>query len=193
MQPLKQSKELLQRAYGFVRGLYARNKPAFIVAAAAAVIAGCTAVYFSVELTSTIAFCSSCHEMKPAYDSWKTSTHGNVKPGRKQATCRDCHLPPWSHPVKLLWEKAFHGVKDITRHFTDAAEFDDPGYYFNMKAKAWKTVDNSSCLKCHAGIYIKKYEGYENIHASVKNNPNASCAKCHEGLVHKNYLPKESK
>jgi nitrate/TMAO reductase-like tetraheme cytochrome c subunit len=193
MRPQKQSKDALQKAAGVIKDFYAKNRALFFLICAGIVIAGCAAVYFSVELTSTVQFCSSCHEMKPAYDSWKSSTHCNVKPGKKQATCRDCHLPPWNHPIKLLWEKAFHGVKDITRHFTDAAEFDEPGYYFNMKAKAWKTVDNSSCFKCHTDIFVKKYDGYENIHVSIKNNPNASCAKCHEGLVHKNYLPQESK
>lgn len=187
------SKELLQKAAASIKGFYGKNRALFITICGLIALAGAAAVYFSVELTSTVSFCSSCHEMKPAYDSYKASTHFNVKAGKKQATCRDCHLPPWDHPVKLLWEKAFHGVKDITRHFTDADEFGEPGYYFSMKAKAWKTVDNSSCLKCHSDIYAKKYDDYVNIHSSVKSNPNASCAKCHEGLVHKNYLPQESK
>ncbi|MCP4216488.1 MAG: hypothetical protein GY765_17690, partial [bacterium] len=32
----------------------------------------------SLEVTSTPRFCSVCHNMKPYYESWKTSTHKDV-------------------------------------------------------------------------------------------------------------------
>ena len=39
------------------------------------------------EITSQSRFCSTCHYMKPFYQSWKTSSHGNIQ-------CSVCHYPP---------------------------------------------------------------------------------------------------
>ena len=181
--------ELFTKVFEWLKSFYAKNKTLFVIIAAGIVLAGCVAVYASVELTSTVAFCTSCHEMKTAHDTWKDSKHYNVPKGKKMATCRDCHLPPWTHPVQLLFEKVYHGVKDVTGHFTRADEFDEPGFYFDMKVSAAHGVHNYNCMKCHQDLYKKKYEGYDNIHKIVKNNPRMSCVKCHEGLVHKQYLP----
>jgi nitrate/TMAO reductase-like tetraheme cytochrome c subunit len=188
--PLKQKiKQLLSKAVEYLKAFYKKSPAVFISAAAGMFIAGLLAVYFSVELTSTVSFCTSCHEMKAAHDAWKQSKHYNVPAGKKPATCRDCHLPPWTKPVELLWSKAYHGAKDVTRHFTDKEEMEFPGYYFNMKENAGKTLSNASCLKCHADVFGKKYEGYPNIHTGIKNNRNMKCYLCHESTAHKNYLP----
>ena len=41
----------------------------------------------SIEMTSTSKFCSVCHYMKPFYQSWKSSSHGQIE-------CKVCHYPP---------------------------------------------------------------------------------------------------
>ena len=193
MPPKNRFVEIITAIFELLRNFYDTNRVPFLIVSAAVFFAGCVFLYAAVELTSTTAFCTSCHEMKAAHDSWKTSKHFNVEKGKRQATCRDCHLPPWSHPVELLFEKAYHGAKDVTGHFTEAGEFDEPGFYFDMKLNAAKTIHNYNCLKCHAGLYDKKYEGSQNIHKDLKNNPRFSCVKCHEGLVHKDYLPADIK
>ena len=43
--------------------------------------------------TSTPEFCASCHEIRPAVQAWRVSSHVN-NPKGLQATCMDCHLPP---------------------------------------------------------------------------------------------------
>ncbi|HRU40223.1 MAG TPA: NapC/NirT family cytochrome c, partial [Candidatus Goldiibacteriota bacterium] len=185
----------LQKAFEALKGFYSRHPRVFAAVALVLVVTGIAAVYLSVELTSAPAFCSSCHEMKHAYRTWTESPHYNVDiaKGKKRATCRDCHLPPWSKPFELLWSKAYHGAKDVTRHFTDKEEMKHAGYYFNMKAHAGKTLSNASCLKCHSDIYKKEYEGYENIHAGLKGNANMKCYACHEDIAHKTYVPEDIK
>ncbi|TET59618.1 hypothetical protein E3J48_07640, partial [Candidatus Aerophobetes bacterium] len=39
------------------------------------------------EVTSSPRFCSTCHNMKPYYESWKTSSHNEVN-------CIKCHADP---------------------------------------------------------------------------------------------------
>ncbi|MCK4419745.1 NapC/NirT family cytochrome c, partial [Candidatus Aerophobetes bacterium] len=39
------------------------------------------------EVTSLPIFCSSCHNMKPYYESWKVSSHNEVN-------CIKCHSDP---------------------------------------------------------------------------------------------------
>ena len=182
---------LLKKIINFIKGLYIKNPVVFKIVSVLLFFAVIGLTYVSVEMTSTPSFCVSCHEMKQAEVSWKESEHYNVPADKKRATCRDCHLPPWSKPVELLLSKAFHGAKDVTKHFTDKEEMQYPGYYFKMKAHAGKSIHNSSCLACHSDIYEKKYEEYENIHTSLKKNKNMKCSSCHEGIAHKEYLPED--
>jgi nitrate/TMAO reductase-like tetraheme cytochrome c subunit len=190
MPPKSQSKGYFFRAMSLLVGLYKRNKAVFISVCVAALILCCVATYLSVEMTSTVAFCTSCHELKPAFDSYRVSSHYNVKPGQRAATCRDCHLPPWSHPIRLLISKIYHGSKDVTRHFVKTLDFGEPGFYFSLKMSAKETVGNANCLKCHTDAMRKNYDEEDNIHTLLINNPGFKCYECHEDIVHKDYLPK---
>jgi cytochrome c-type protein NapC len=186
--PQKSSLEKSIRGY---IGLYRSNRIAWIAVTAGVLIAGCASLYIGIEQTSTVAFCTSCHEMKTAHESLSASKHANVPPGKRVATCRNCHLPPWSHPVRLAIEKAYHGAKDVTRHFTDADRFGEQGYYFAMKMNAAGTIHNYNCLQCHAEIFNKKDEANFNLHPALRKNPRFECVKCHADIVHQEYLPQE--
>ena len=48
--------------------------------------------YYTMVRTSTPQFCALCHEIQPAYNDWKTSSHGFNEQG-VVADCMDCHLP----------------------------------------------------------------------------------------------------
>jgi len=161
------------------------RKPGLVITSGLAlIIGGIIASVAAVELTSTPEFCSSCHEMKPAYDSWKNSKHYNVPAGKKRADCRDCHVPPWDMPLAVFYSKTYHGIKDVYRHFAEKHELMDPGYHEKMKIHAPKGMYKESCLACHRDIYKKEYEGVVNVHAHAKK---ANCASCHTGLVHYPY------
>jgi nitrate/TMAO reductase-like tetraheme cytochrome c subunit len=183
--------EWLKKLWRLTVDFYRADKKRFYIIAGTLFLLFCLFSYFAVELTSTPAFCASCHEMKPAYDTWKLSTHYNVEKGKKQATCRDCHVPPWTKPVHVLWIKAYHGMKDVYKHFTDGEEIHTAGYHDNMRFHAPHGMDNSSCLACHADIYKKTYDGYDNIHKALRFNSASKCAVCHSGMVHmqKGYVP----
>jgi cytochrome c nitrite reductase small subunit len=178
---------LLREKIQKIRDFYFKHKKAVLVLLAGLFVFGVIFTYASVELTSTVEFCSSCHEMKPAYESWKKSTHYNVKEGERRASCRDCHVPPWTNPVNVLYTKAYHGIKDVYKHFADADQLSDPGYHEAMRAHAPKGISNSSCLKCHGDIYKKEYPGVVNIHKELKKNSKSRCTDCHVDMVHYPY------
>jgi len=145
--------------------------------------------YVSVEATSTVDFCIQCHEMEPAYKSYLRSSHYNVADASRRATCRDCHVPPWTRPVSLLWTKTYHGVKDVYAHFAHPDELMNPGFHEKMIAAAPGGIHNASCLTCHDDIYSDDYPGKVNIHATMKENSRSRCTDCHRNLVHYPYEP----
>ena len=174
---------LLKRIREFSR---AHKVAAVAIATGGVAVAG-TVTYVSVEQTSTVAFCTSCHEMQPAYDSYIESSHYRVEDASERASCRDCHVPPWSRPVSLLWTKASHGAKDVYAHFVHSDKLDTPGFHERMLATAAHGVPDSACLTCHGDVYEEEYPGRRNIHAVLNGNRRARCAECHRGLVHHPY------
>ncbi len=165
-----------------IRDFILKRAKIFVITVGA-LIAVTAGSFIGVEATSTNAFCSSCHEMQPAYESYLKSSHYNPEEG-KRATCRDCHVPPWSNPPAVLWSKTFHGIKDIYKHFADSEVLDDPGYHVVMRGHAAEGIADASCLQCHRDIFSKDYGELVNIHASVKNIRGSKCAYCHQNLVH---------
>jgi nitrate/TMAO reductase-like tetraheme cytochrome c subunit len=161
-----------------------RKRIKIIIIIVVVVVAGVGISYTSVEVTSTTAFCSSCHEMKPAYESYLNSSHYNSKEGAGVATCRDCHVPPWTNPPAVLWSKAYHGIKDVYKHFADQEALNDPGYHAAMRVRATRGIAKASCLQCHRDIYEEEYENFVNIHAALRKNRSSNCVDCHKYLVH---------
>jgi nitrate/TMAO reductase-like tetraheme cytochrome c subunit len=153
------------------------------------VFIGAGFTYWSVEATSTPEFCISCHEIQPAYDSWKESSHYKVPADKEIATCRDCHLPSWKNPVVLLWAKAYHGSKDVYHHIVDKDKLDRYYYRYMMKIDARKNFPDAYCLKCHSDIYQQQEKELIIYHKNLKTNSNLKCVDCHKNLVHTQYEP----
>lgn len=59
--------------------------------------------YYTMVRTSTPGFCASCHEIQPAFNAWKTSTHVNNAQGFV-ADCMDCHLPAPQDTINYSFE-----------------------------------------------------------------------------------------
>jgi nitrate/TMAO reductase-like tetraheme cytochrome c subunit len=125
--------------------------------------------------------------MAPAVESWKHSGHYRDADGKMIASCRDCHLPPWSHPFQIVVLKVHHSVKDGVRHFTDKDRLMEASYHAEMKAKARRTMTSSSCLHCHGDIYSTKFYDRDSIHFLVRNIRGSRCLDCHKDLVHDPY------
>ncbi len=140
--------------------------------------------YYTMVRTSTPEFCASCHEIRFAYNTWKTSTHVNNAQGFV-ADCMDCHLPAPHDTFNFFYAKTAHGIKDIIVHFTqDASEYD----HEKQRQKAYASFTNEQCQKCHRNIlYIPDKRGAMLAHRSVlypRPGYEKKCVDCHQNLVH---------
>ncbi|HKK34380.1 MAG TPA: NapC/NirT family cytochrome c [Desulfomicrobiaceae bacterium] len=134
--------------------------------------------------TSTPEFCASCHEIQPAVQAWRMSSHVNNPKGLR-ATCMDCHLPPPEDTFNFFVMKAYHGTKDVIGHLRDGAE-----NYDVQKARAnmYAEVNNETCLRCHENVlFMPDKRGAMLAHRSVlypRPGMEKKCVDCHYDLVH---------
>jgi len=130
--------------------------------------------YYTMVRTSTPRFCASCHEIQPAYNAWKTSTHVNNAQGFV-ADCMDCHLPAPHDTFNFFYA--------IFLHFFG-------GKYDREKNRliAYATFKNEQCRKCHRNIlYIPNNRGAMLAHRDViyaRPGYEKRCVDCHKNLVH---------
>ncbi|EAT14623.1 NapC/NirT family cytochrome c [Desulfuromonas acetoxidans] len=143
--------------------------------------------YYTMVRTSTPQFCAMCHEIRPAYRDWQTSSHGFNTQG-VVADCMDCHLPAPHDTFDFFYAKAYHGVKDVVAHlFLD--EYDRE----KNRHHAWADISNDQCMKCHRNLlYMPDKRGAMMAHRTVvyaREGYEKLCTDCHRYLVHK---PKSS-
>ncbi|MEJ2154884.1 MAG: NapC/NirT family cytochrome c [Desulfobacteraceae bacterium] len=138
--------------------------------------------YYTMVRTSTPGFCASCHEIQPAYNEWKMSTHVNNAQGFV-ADCMDCHLPAPQDTFDFFFAKTYHGLKDVVKHFTI-------GTYDRMENRqaAYAAFKNSQCQKCHRNLLsIPNSRGARLAHKSTLfplPGMEKKCVDCHRDLVH---------
>jgi len=139
--------------------------------------------YYTMVRTSTPQFCASCHEIEPAYNDWKTSSHGFNENG-VVADCMDCHLPAPHDTFDFFYAKAYHGLKDVIAHMF-LEEYDRE----KNRMHAYEDIDNEQCMKCHRNIlYMPDKRGAMLAHRSViyaRKGYEKKCTDCHRTLVHK--------
>lgn len=139
--------------------------------------------YYTMVRTSTPQFCALCHEIQPAYNDWKTSSHG-FNPQGVVADCMDCHLPAPQNTFNFFYKKAYHGLKDVVAHIFlekyDRAE---------NRHNAYQDIENNQCMKCHRNLlYLPRNRGAMLAHRTViypRKGYEKKCTDCHRYLVHK--------
>lgn len=147
----------------------------------------------SVELTSTPAFCRSCHEIEPVYLGWSRSPHAPVK-GKERADCRDCHLPSWTNPLAVVWAKLTHGFKDAYHHYASEETRRAKDFYFRLKQSASREVSSDTCLGCHEEVLDPSKDVIESEDGTVRGLHTAkeirklACTMCHKNTGHGPYL-----
>jgi cytochrome c-type protein NapC/trimethylamine-N-oxide reductase cytochrome c-type subunit TorC len=138
--------------------------------------------YYTMVRTTTPQFCAWCHEIRFAYNSWKTSTHVNNAQGF-MADCMDCHLPAPHDTIDFFYAKTVHGIKDIIIHFAR-----DTYDHERAREAAYASFKNKQCQKCHRNLlYIPDKRGAMLAHRSVvyaRPGYEKRCVDCHRDLVH---------
>ncbi len=132
--------------------------------------------------TSGVEFCSSCHSMEGAAQSYTLDVHGGNNPYGVKAACADCHLPH-DDTYNYVSTKAYNGIKDVYGEFFRAEQFDWVGHLKNRQDFTY----SSGCQKCHHLDAIR-YEIPKAFlaHRDFARGVVTSCLQCHEHVGHKN-------
>ncbi|MEW8505119.1 MAG: NapC/NirT family cytochrome c [Candidatus Thiodiazotropha sp.] len=142
------------------------------------------------EITSSEAFCTTCHSMEIAAETYRQSTHYNPVSGVR-ASCGHCHV---SEGVFAATWDHFLGGKDLLKQISGklfGPDYDDPVVNAlhlpeaAFAARKWfKAKDSATCKRCHQLEAIQGKRADTNaIH--LEESEGKSCIDCHINLVHR--------
>jgi nitrate/TMAO reductase-like tetraheme cytochrome c subunit len=119
-----------------------------------------------VETTSSSEFCSSCHEMKPQYYTWKASSHSEVD-------CVSCHIEPGTENYAKA--KA-NGIAQLYKTKTD-------NYIAPIKMPT--LIPDEACERCHNITSREVTPSGDIIIPHDKHQEEGiECVQCHSGTAH---------
>jgi nitrate/TMAO reductase-like tetraheme cytochrome c subunit len=119
-----------------------------------------------VETTSSSEFCSSCHEMKPEFYTWKASTHSEVD-------CVNCHIG--SGAEEYTNAKA-NGLLQVYKKTTQT---------YTAPIQMPKEIPDEACEKCHNMILREVTPSGDLIIPHDKHmEKDVECIQCHSGVAH---------
>lgn len=128
-------------------------------------------VFTTIETTSQPWFCGSCHYMKPYYQSWKNSSHGEVP-------CTECHISP--------------GIGSELEKKLEAAGMVAPYFTGGRLTRPWAEVEDASCLRagCHEKRLLMGREVFSGVlfdhrpHLTeLRRGKRLRCTSCHSQIV----------
>ncbi|MES9991394.1 MAG: NapC/NirT family cytochrome c [Candidatus Thiodiazotropha sp.] len=142
------------------------------------------------DITSSEAFCTTCHSMEIAAQTYRQSTHYNPVSGVR-ASCGDCHVS--EGVFAATWDHILGG-KDLLSQITGklfGPDYDDPVVnalhlpQAAFEARKWfRAKDSATCKRCHLLEAIQGKRADTNaIH--LEETGGKSCIDCHINLVHR--------
>jgi cytochrome c-type protein NapC len=148
------------------------------------------------EATNTMAFCTSCHEMRDTvFQEYKETIHYKNRSGVR-AACPDCHVPKdWMHKfVRKVQASNELYAKFITASVDTPEKFENKR--MEMATRVWDSMmdnDSRECRNCHSWDAMNPAKqgsrGRKKMEAGQKEGK--TCIECHKGVAH--LLPKEYK
>lgn len=142
--------------------------------------------------TSSNAFCTTCHSMTYADETYRQTVHYDSASGVR-ASCGDCHVS--EGVFAATWDHAV-GSKDLFKQLF-GPDYDDP--VINalhlpeaaFAARKWfQARDSATCMRCHT---LEAIQGKRADTAAIhrEETDGKSCIDCHYNLVHSK-VPDES-
>ena len=143
--------------------------------------------HWSMEMTNTEEFCTSCHTMETNLGEYRETIHYNNHSGVR-AICSDCHVPKeWNHKIKAK----IMAVKDVYHELVGSIA--TPEQYearrLEMAAMTWRKMkksDSRECRNCHNFDYmdftIQEARAASEHQRAIDNN--MTCIDCHQGIAH---------
>ncbi|WP_170401856.1 NapC/NirT family cytochrome c [Ruegeria arenilitoris] len=150
--------------------------------------------HWTLELTNTEEFCTSCHTMETNLGEYRETIHYNNHSGVR-AICSDCHVPhEWNHKIKAK----IMAVKDVYHEMVGTISTPEKyeEHRLSMASAVWKKMkasDSRECRNCHNFDYmdftIQETRAASEHQRAIDNN--MTCIDCHQGIAHTlppNYL-----
>ncbi|MDH3354546.1 MAG: NapC/NirT family cytochrome c [Chromatiales bacterium] len=143
----------------------------------------------AMEVTNTLTFCTSCHEMEEnVYQEYTHTIHYNNRAGVR-AICSDCHVPKtWGHKVIRKIQASNEVLHKILGTIDTPEKFD--AKRLTLAKHVWntmKTTNSRECRNCHDFTTMnpetqKPRARKQHINAMRAGN---TCIDCHKGIAHK--------
>jgi nitrate/TMAO reductase-like tetraheme cytochrome c subunit len=142
----------------------------------------------AMEVTNTLDFCISCHEMEEnVFKEYQKTVHYTNRSGVR-ATCSDCHVPrPWIHKVIRKIEASNEVFHKILGTIDTPEKFNEKRLHLAKNVwHAMKSTDSRECRNCHNFDSMnpedqKKRSRKQHATAMVDGN---TCIDCHKGIAH---------
>ena len=131
-----------------------------------------------IEYSAQPSFCKRCHNMQPYYDSWATSSHGNVK-------CIECHYAPG---IKAEAMGKMQAANQVVKYVTGA-----------YGTKPWAEIEDAACLRsgCHSFRNLEGVVSYQGLRnpavvvrfdhtqhlGELRRGKQLRCTSCHSQIV----------
>ena len=148
----------------------------------------------AMEVTNTLEFCVSCHEMRDTvYQEYQTSIHFRNASGVR-AICSDCHVPHEWIPkfvrkvqaTNELWH-AMLGTINTPEKF-EAKRLELATHVWD----SMKANDSHECRNCHSFDAMafdhqraRSRETMEPVAMGTDLSKGSTCIDCHKGIAHK--------
>ena len=145
------------------------------------------------EMTNTLEFCITCHEMRDTvYKEYKETIHYSNRTGVR-AICSDCHVPKdWVHKMIRKSQASLEVWGKITGSIDTPEKFE--AKRMQLATHEWTRMKDSNsreCRNCHnfdaMSAELQKQTPYKK-HMKAKEE-GKTCIDCHKGIAHQ--LPKE--
>ncbi len=147
----------------------------------------------ALEMTNSLEFCTTCHEMRDnVYMEYKETIHYSNRSGVR-AICSDCHVPrEWGPKMLRKAKAAFEVWGKITGDIDTREKFE--AKRMELATHEWARMKDSNsreCRNCHnwdaMSPELQKQTPYKK-HMKAKE-AGQTCIDCHKGIAH--HLPKE--
>lgn len=142
----------------------------------------------AIEVTNTLPFCISCHEMESTvYQEYKHSVHFTNRSG-VSAICSDCHVPREWLPKVI---RKINASKELYHWATGS--IDTPEKFeakrHELATRVWdsmKATDSRECRNCHQ-FDVMALQDQARFAARIHGDAPAkgqTCIDCHKGITH---------
>ncbi|MEA3127592.1 MAG: cytochrome c-type protein NapC [Caballeronia sp.] len=143
----------------------------------------------ALEVTSTEAFCTGCHEMHDnTFAELKSTIHYSNRSGVR-AICSDCHVPHnWTDKIarkmqasKEVWAKVFGTVNTREKFQEKRLELAEHEW---RRLKANNSLECRNCHSFESMDFTRQSPRAQNAHQRFLGTGEKTCIDCHKGIAH---------